>query len=107
MVFKTTAIDHSAIPPAFASVHHLAGYGEAGSAFASVHQPCLLGVARQSAVRRDGGRVEVARNSNWFIGFKHAQRAMCHRRGKSAAIDVEQDTAPPKPQCHSRIIEAS
>jgi hypothetical protein len=30
VVFKTTAIDHSAIPPAFASVHHSACFGVAG-----------------------------------------------------------------------------
>jgi len=33
VVFKTTAIDHSAIPPAFASVQHCACFGEAGSAY--------------------------------------------------------------------------
>jgi hypothetical protein len=42
VVFKTTAIDHSAIPPAFASVHHRACFG----------------VARQSAEGATGGRVE-------------------------------------------------
>jgi hypothetical protein len=53
--FKTTAIDHSAIPPAVASVHHSACFG----------------VAHQSVVRRDGGRVEIAPEFARVVRSRH------------------------------------
>src|SRR6266487_2175028 len=52
VVFKTTAIDHSAIPPAFASVHHSAGFGGQARGGASVHHSACFGGAGPLGCKR-------------------------------------------------------
>src|SRR5438270_9833604 len=50
VVFKTTAIDHSAIPPALASVHHTACFGAAGPA-----SQAYIGAQRNPVVPKKDG----------------------------------------------------
>ena len=66
VVFKTTAIDHSAIPPAFARGSTASELRRDKPAFASVHHRACFGVARQSAVSATAAASKISPESARF-----------------------------------------
>src|SRR5436190_4704326 len=115
VVFKTTAIDHSAIPPAFASVQHqLASMGM--PVFASVQrtQACFGGQARLRATTPPTCRKESpSRSRNAVVGGGASiipARNRAHPRTHFVALSVLFEDHSPHPDdwwpCPLRIDKA-